>query len=393
MDNINDTTTSVEKTKELFEYEMTEVLRRFRREAEALLKGFENDYANTDIPAASFDYRSPETAFGISAEPIAVREFSLEMPELKTDIPEVEIAIPAVISKMSFAPSVSVTGVDKELFGQAAAETPSLSFDFGKGREAVSHGESAFLNETIYAAGIPKGLSERFAGIKAESVSREAFAETAAAPKSFGGKVIPDRGAPISVDMDIDMPSRAFENKPVLGADSREAFAVNSAAFEEIYVPGEAPGKFPTGAERTFAVDSAAFAEIYVPAAGKPFRFTETNAADITVDRQAFEGVVVNTGEVSVTYEAVSGISVNGSAFGEVGTVRSVDTGCLFESIPQYAVSASELGITAPVLDMNFKAVDLKEVKVSDIVIPENPRVPDLSRSFEDILDSVRKGL
>ena len=362
MDNINDTTLSVEKTKELFEYEMTEVLRRFRREAETLLKGFENDYANTDIPAASFDYQSPETAFGITAEPVAVREFSLEMPGLKTDIPKVKIATPAVISKVSFAASVSVTGADKELFGQAAAQMPSVSFDFGKVGEAVSREVSFPPNETLDVHTLD-GLKECFGGIRAYEISREPFAS--AETGSFDSIVVKSEMEPVSFDMDIDMPSFAFGEKLVFGKNLADAFSV----------------------------DSAAFAEIYVPAAGKPFKFTEASVTDVTVDSSAFEGAALNTGKVSVTYEAVSGISVNGSAFGEVGTVRSVDTGCLFERIPQYAVSASELGITAPVLDMNFKAVDLKEVKVSDIVIPEKPRIPDLSRSFEDILDSVRKEL
>lgn len=115
--------TGLDKAKELFEYEMTEVLLNFKQEA-ASMKGTPSaEYLGMEVPAAGVEYQSPE----LEVEGIDYREtdaaVSIDSSALRTDLPPVAVAVPEAAA-VELSTDVKIE-VDESAF--TAAEVPSMA--------------------------------------------------------------------------------------------------------------------------------------------------------------------------------------------------------------------------------------------------------------------------
>lgn len=361
MDNKNDTVMDIDRSKELFEYEMTEVMRLFRKEADRLLNGIAENAPDVEIPAASLEYTSAEVKLTAPKMAVFDKEVMMELA-LRTPIkPEMDVEGHGDVKQVGLTSSVGEISVDRAAFQKAAADVPAVSIDF-----SPAEAKTSFPDGSIFEPAVPKNISaltECSEAIRSFSLNAEDFrgAVIPAFDESFAGndRSVTVNRASFSGGGRIPTINRKF-------ADADRSVTFDKAAFADAEPKAPHMDKSFAKTDRSVSLDKAAFAkaEPKAPAVDKSFAMADRS---VTVSSAAFAEAAVSVPDVKIS--------------SETEIKAHADKGA-FESI----------GLTVP----NAPKIELKEheaVKLSAVKFPDVPEKPDLSGAFAEILDSVRKEL
>ena len=167
MENKNENLTDIEKAKELFEYEMTEILLNFREEMAKPKANPDAAYLDAEVPAAQLEYAAPEIALkgigydvpeqnaalgtvSLQAEPvkqIAVSAAALNAPE--------NVKIPAAAKLDSAAIRSAVVQKEIAVPGRIPADMAAIGQPLKADAVQVMLSVPADASETVRIAPLP----------------------------------------------------------------------------------------------------------------------------------------------------------------------------------------------------------------------------------------------
>lgn len=415
MNNENDTIMDIDRSKELFEYEMTEVMRLFRMEADKLLGSIGQNAPDMEIPSASFDYQSTK----ISIEPPDISFFDKSVT-LGTSLrvpfePRIVVGGQVKAKRLEVAANLSGTLIDSGLFEKAAEVVPTVRIENGiAGDSAVkivpheSFFPRASLREGIRALSFIKEkkravriddeafenvdmpeIDQTFVGAKRSvRISKTAFA-VARAPvfdKSFASL---KKNANINETMFTPADVPEFDKSFV---KTERNISLKETAFKATKAP--VIDKFSVEADRSVRVSEAEFAQrevlVSVPSLDKSF---VAASRSFSIDESAFAVSKENFGNFSLDFASKVKANVDSKGFNNIGAVKNTVLKNVFKDTIPVVIHRTVNNIKDVEYDISTFAIKAGEVKLSKISYPEIPRKPDLSKAFDDIIASIKDEL
>ena len=171
MENNKETLTDIDKAKELFEYEMTEILLNLHGKFDNVGKDITSEYLNMEIEEPKLEYDAPEiTLTGISYEQQSsgkLEKVDLKADAVKIELPELPSAEPVAVKAIDKA-DVDMQAVKAALSGTAADASKFSAKGLIAGIEKasqprvisvdvnVSEAEAPILSELPKAAPVPE---------------------------------------------------------------------------------------------------------------------------------------------------------------------------------------------------------------------------------------------
>ena len=156
MENNKETLTDIDKAKELFEYEMTEILLNLHGKFDNVGKDITSEYLNMEIEEPKLEYAAPEiTLTGISYEQQSsgkLEKVDLKADAVKIELPELPSAEPVAVKAIDKA-DVDMQAVKAELSGTAADASKFSAKGLIAGLEKASQPRVISVDVNVSAAG------------------------------------------------------------------------------------------------------------------------------------------------------------------------------------------------------------------------------------------------
>ena len=322
--------TSIERAKELFEYEMTEVLLNFRSEVSTMRGKAASGYVNREVPKAGVAYEAPDIAVAgidyteentdIALDTDAVRaDFAVSFDGAVPEIPvftqqtAVTTEAPAFTAEVPDVPQVSIPEMQAAEVQTVTAEVPDIP---------------VFRADALFAA--PKAQTAAVSVAVPEAQIGASFA----LPSAEQGE------APV---MNTDVPP-VDAARFAVGAVSSADVAVENTAVPTVAIPEPAAVSLEQPA--------LSIAEVSAPAV--PAISVQTDAAFPAID-------VPQTESVSLVYDEKKAPTVE------------IDVAVPDAALPTLSIGIPENRETAPVL------------------YPEIPEKPDFSAYYAEITEAIKQ--
>ena len=322
--------TSIERAKELFEYEMTEVLLNFKSEVSTMRGKAEPDYINREVPKAGVAYEAPDIAVAgidyteentdIALDTDAVRaDFAVSFDGAVPEIPvftqqtAVTTEAPAFTAEVPDVPQVSIPEMQAAEVQTVTAEVPDIP---------------VFRADALFAAP------------KAQTAAVSVAVPEAQINPSFALPSVVQGDAPI---MKTDVPS----------VDAAR-FAVGAVSTAEVTVENIEVPVVAIAEPAAVSLEQPALSIAEVSAPAVPAISVQTDAAFPAIDVPQTESVSLPSGAVTAP------------------TVE-IDVAVPETALPTLSIGIPENRETAPVL------------------YPEIPEKPDFSAYYAEITEAIQQ--